>query len=197
MEYIQDLVAGRNGNTVAFVIIIGFTLAYYYFIGPAMKEFAELKVKYAELVENSTANNEAPQGVTELLEKFITFEENLRERLRAIEASLVQPDKLENAIDNLTQTEEHVAEALSRLNEDMLGISTAISEESKGIIHVVKSMKADLHGDHMGVATQLDALLRSLDFVMTATTDLRDKHSTLTGAVLGVDGLHQAQRIRE
>jgi ABC-type transporter Mla subunit MlaD len=197
MEYIQDLIAGRNGNTVAFVIIIGFAIVYYHYIGPSLKEFAELKTKYSKLVEKSTSGANSPREMGELLKKFTALEETLRTHLIDTELSSIPPAQLEQAIENLALTEGNITGALERLNEDMRGISTALAEESKDIIRVVESMKADLQGDHRGVAGQLDALLRSLDFVTTATTDLRDKHSTLTGAVLGVDGLHQAQRIRE
>lgn len=184
MNFFQELLAGRTGSAIAYVLVGACAVTYYMFVVPALQELKDTKAAIALLQEEKD----------KLIESFNMV---LTEKLTKIEESL-SSSTFEAALKAITDTAAQVEIAINELHSHVTDTSTVVRDENLKIKEVLTAMSTELHADHVQLSTQLDALLRSLDYVIATTNDFRDKHRTLAGAVLGVNGLgrHKAQRIK-
>lgn len=188
MDILQEVLSGQTGSSIAYVLVLCSALGYMKFVGPAIKENEKLRKENdrlnAKIEEYSKTLNDYVVGA------------DLAERFRQLESKLLGNEKFDEVLSNVRIMEESIAEIVEGINRELQSTAGMRKEDHEKLARQLEALLNSFNEDHQQTLALLNTLSKTIDHILNTTSDLRDKQSTLTGAMLGANGLHEPKRLK-
>lgn len=177
MSWLEQLATSNMPGAIAMIVLILFVAAFMVFVLPMMKENEALKKRNEDLEISHKNMNEIMNEVLAAVERLVDSEHkshaDIDDMIKDLNASNI----------NINAKLEDIKEGIDKTYKGLTGKDTVES-----LVEGVKSVLRELHIEDQ---SKLEKIISSLDNIKSLNEDIKDRQSTLNGALLLANNSHR------